>query len=311
MNWLLRNFWLKVVAFAMALVIWVHVATEKTYNYELKMPITDITLKDGLTLSKAPPDSLLVAVSATGKQLLRRKWRERGLRINASQYQAGRYSVAVNAINTGLAQQTSEVSLDEVISPTVIRLDIDFKDSARVPIQADINAVADEGFAIGHDFQIEPPEAMLIGPRSRLDEVTAVQTRHKRLESLRNTITIRLPLNAPGGYGFNVEPDSVAVTIAVLPVKTRVFDKVPVVVLNTPPGVTLSTDPAFVRVELTGPPEDVDRLEPNAISVSVDFRAQVDGAAPIQVDFPPGYQLRYVSHDTARIIPVSNADPRN
>ena len=56
----------------MGFLIWFHVVTEKEYSYELRMPVTEITLQDGLTLSKKPPDSLLVAVTATGKQLLRK-----------------------------------------------------------------------------------------------------------------------------------------------------------------------------------------------------------------------------------------------
>ena len=252
MKWLLRNFWLKLVAFVMALLIWVHVATEKTYNYELQMPISEITLKEGLTLAEAPPDSIVVAVSARGKQLLRQQWRSRGVRINANQFQAGRFNLTVSANNTSLSQPTGEVSLDEVISPTMIQLWIDAEDSIQTMITADIDAAADDGFAIGHELEIEPAEVTLIGPRSELNKARVVRTRHKRLESLRNTVTIKLPLVPPPGYGFRVQPDSVAVTIPVLPVKTRVFEKVAVAVLNVPPDQLYRVEPSTVKVELTG-----------------------------------------------------------
>src|SRR3989304_9339473 len=106
---LLHNFWLKIMALVMGLLVWLHVATEKTYEYELKLPITHVALKDSLTLSRQPPDSLLVAVSANGKQLLRRKWRDRGLRVNASQYRPGRFTLSFSTENTSLAGPSSDV----------------------------------------------------------------------------------------------------------------------------------------------------------------------------------------------------------
>jgi len=310
LKWLLKNFWLKVVAFAMALMIWVHVATNKTYNYELKLPVTEVVLKNGLTLAKKPPDSLQVAVSATGKQLLRRKWRDRGLRLNANQYQAGRFNMSISAMNTALAQQTSEVSLDEVIAPTVIRLEIDHEDSTEVPVHADIDASSGEGFAIGHQLRVEPEKVVLTGPRSNLDEVESVRTRRKQLESLRNTVTVRLPLVPPEGYGFAVHPDSVAVTIPVLPVKTRVFENVPIALLNAPPG-PVRIRPNRVTVEITGPPEEVEALALSAVAASADYN-QLDSAgfAAVKVEFPPGFKLKGLSVDSVRVAVNNDANPR-
>lgn len=311
LKWLLKNFWLKVVAFAMALMIWVHVATNKTYNYELKLPVTEVVLKNGLTLAKEPPDSLQVAVSASGKQLLRRKWRDRGLRINANQYQAGRFNMTISSLNTALAQQTSEVSLDEVIAPTVIRLEIDHEDSTEVPVEADIDAASGDGFAIGHQLRVEPEKVILTGPRSNLDEVKAVKTRHKQLESLRNTVTVRLPLVPPEGYGFGVHPDSVAVTIPVLPVKTRVFEDIPIALLNAPPG-PVRIQPDRVTVEITGPPEEVEALAVNAVVATADFRQlDPDGRVAIKVEFPPGFKLKALSIDSVRVAVNNNVDPRD
>lgn len=302
MNWLLKNLWLKIVAFVMALLIWLHVATEKIYTYQLQLPITEITLKEGLTLSKEPPDSLLVAVTATGKQLLRHKWRDRGVRINTGQHSAGRFGLPVTAANTSLVQQSNEISLNEVILPTNIRLEVDFEDSVEVPVAPNISAVADDGFAVGTELAATPASAILVGPRSNLGQVKEVRTRHVRLESLRNTVTVRLPLEPPDGYGFKVKPDSVAVTIAVFPARTRIFRGVPVMVLYAPTGIAVRTDPSDVEVEITGPPEKIDQLANSAVTASVDYRmTSAGGQAAIRIDFPTGFRLKTTSADSARI----------
>jgi len=311
MNWLLKNFWLKVVAFALAMMVWVHVATEKSYNYEFRLPVTEIILSDGLALSQPPPESLVVAVTASGKQLLRRRWRQEGLRINAAQYRAGRFNVALSTQNTSLTYLSADVFLDEIISPTSTRLEIDLEASTELPVVAALETTADDGFAVGRQILIEPAVATLIGPRSRLQSIQNLSTQPWRLGSLRNSVTVTLPLAAPEGYGFKVEPDSVTVTVPVFPVKTRIFEEIPVLVFNAPGGPLPHTEPELLRIEVTGPPNDIDQLDPNTLTLSVDYREQdSSGRAAVKFDSPPGFRLRSISSDTVLILdPLPNVNP--
>ena len=312
LKWLFNHFWLKIAAFAMGLVVWFHVATEKTYNYELNLPVTEITLKDNLTLSQKPPESLLVTVSATGKQLLRRKWRSEGLRINAAQYRAGRYTMTLSPVNTSLIHQTSNVMLGDVISPSSIQLEIDQETSADIPVVADLELSAAEGFAISRDMEINPAEIKLIGPRSLLGRVNTIFTEYKNLGGLRNEVVINLALIAPEGYGFSMAPDSVAVTVPVVPVKTRVYEALPVVVFNAPAETGATTRPGAIRAEITGPPADIDLLNRNAITVSVDYRERNEaGWARVKIDCPTGFEVRRMSADTVLIVEGARAGSGN
>lgn len=312
MKWLFHHFWLKVASFVLALVVWIHVATEKTYNYELYLPVTEITLNDDLALSQKPPDSLEVSVSATGKQLLRTKWRREGVRINAAQYQAGRYNVALSSANTSLMQQTSDVTLDEVIFPSSIQLEIDIESTEEVPVVADLELAAAEGFAVGQDMEIVPPEIELTGPRSLVHRVNTVFTEYKNLVGLRNELVVRLALIPPEGYGFSMNPDSVTVTVPVVPVKTRVYEALPVVVFNAPANKGASTRPGSIRAEITGPPNDIDLLNRNAITVSVDYRERNDnGWSRVKIDCPTGFEVKRMSADSVLIVEGARAGSGN
>jgi len=297
---LLENFWLKVIAVVMGFFVWLHVATEKTYDHQLKLPVTEVALKDSLTLSIAPPDSLLVEVSASGKQLLRKKWRERGLRINASQYKAGRYAVIFSAENTSLAGPSGDISLDEIMFPRQTELHIDNLAAVSLPVTANIDAAPDDGFAVYRIYVAEPETVELSGPKSTLGRFKTIYTEKKRLSALRNSI------------GYSVKPDSVTVKVDVVPVKTRTYENLSVVVYNSPPGLEVVTDPRTVQIELTGPPEDIDLLNRNAITVSVDYRQMtIDSLAALKVDCPSSFRVKRQSIDKARIIIESNADAGN
>ncbi|RME23997.1 MAG: YbbR-like domain-containing protein, partial [Candidatus Zixiibacteriota bacterium] len=272
MNKLFNNFGLKLVALAMGLAIWLHVKTEKTYSHEFKLPVEDILLSDSLVPTGDIPDSLLVTVTAKGKQLLRRKWRQAGVRINVTQLRPGRHNVNLSRNNTFLVDASQGVQLEDVIFPAQITLAIDKQGAVKLPVTPQVDAEADEGFAVARDIVVTPPRVTLHGPRSRLRSIKNIATVRKSLSGLRTPIELTLPLVPPPGYGYRVEPESVLVSISVVPVKTRIYERVPVVVFHSPPDSTVTVDPPAVRVELSGPPEDIDLLNVNALTVSIDYR---------------------------------------
>jgi hypothetical protein len=309
---LLENFWLKIIALLMGLFIWFHVATEKTYNYELKLPVVQVDLKDSLTLAVNPPDSLLVKVSARGKQLLRRQWRDEGLRINATRYVTGRHRVTLSPSNTFLGAASSDITLDEIIFPSQVELSIDQLSDTTLPVTPDITLKPDDGFVVDLPIRTDPTEVTLHGPRSLLDRFSTVFSEQVDLADLRNDVTLTLPLVTPPFYGMKLEPDSVTLTVSVVPVKTKVFEDLPIVVYNVPPGYTAATEPATTTLELTGSPDEIDMLDRSAVTVSADFRETNElGMAPVKIDFPSSFRLRKSSTGTVKVTLVDNADTRD
>ncbi len=300
---ILDHFWLKITALILGLLLWFHVATEKTYNYQLPLLVEEVSLEKGLALSQAPPDSIMAVVSATGKQLLRQKWRERGLKIIATQFSAGRHELQLTTSNTFLISPSADVSLDEIISPSSVTLQIDRRSEVMVKVEPDIITEPADGFAVSEITATIPPEVKLVGPQSAIRRITEVHTAMKELSGLRNSLTLTLPLALPESYGVTLEPDSVTVTVRVVPVKTRVFEDVPVVIYNSPPGQNIVAQPSSVRIELTGPPEDIDLLNKNALIASVDY-TKIDttsGRTLLKIDCPSKFRVRRASTDSVTL----------
>ncbi|OGC93425.1 MAG: hypothetical protein A2W25_02290 [candidate division Zixibacteria bacterium RBG_16_53_22] len=64
------NFGWKLVAILLALVLWFHVATEKTYEKSYQARIQPVGLNRSLQIEQIDPRAAQVSVIATGKQLL-------------------------------------------------------------------------------------------------------------------------------------------------------------------------------------------------------------------------------------------------
>ncbi len=287
------------MALVLGFMLWFHVATEKIYNYQVLLPISEIVVKEDLTLAQSPPDTVMVVVSGTGKQILRKKWRERGVRIIASQLRIGRHSVELSASNVLLAYEASGISLEDIIAPGSITLQVDVLSEVQVDVRPDIITEPASGFAVGSISKPEPAQVTLIGPRSIVGNHPAVFTAHKELSGLRNSISLTLPLATPEGYGIRLEPDSVRVTIDVVPVKTRIFENIPIVVYNAPPNQNVVPQPASIRIELTGSPTEIDLLNRNALIASADY-TQINGGgySPVKIDCPSRFRVKKVSADS-------------
>jgi len=289
------NIWLRIAAVVMGLLLWFHVATEKKYNYEVKVPIKEIIVKENLALASQPPESLTIIVSATGKQLLRRSWKETGLRINASQYPPGKHNFELNISNT-LLPDAGVITLAEIVRPRTFLLDIDYFDEAKIKVAPNLITTPDDGFAVKTEQAPVPPEITIRGARSILQKISQVTTEQKEVTGLRNNIEVVLKVQEPEGYGLSIEPDTVRVNIEIVPVRTRLFEKIPIIVYNSPSGKRLRPIPATVDIEMTGPHDEINLLNRNALIASVDFgKLATADSAPIKIECPNHFKVKRAS----------------
>jgi YbbR domain-containing protein len=298
----LEHLWLKIIAVLLGLLLWFHVATEKIYNYQLNLPITEVVLDENLTLANYPPKEVMVTVSATGKQLMRKKWRDRGLKIIANHLKQGSHEFLLNTSNTVISFPLTDLTIEEINSPSSVELQVDKIGEREVKVSADLISEADDGFAVSPLKNIIPPKVTIAGPESVIKNIDEILTEHKELTGLRNSLDITLSLVKPNVYGITVSPDTVLFSLEIVPVKTRKFDNVPIAVTNVPPSSNIEIVPAYVNVEITGPPAEIDLLNINALIITCDFRDKDEyGKAVLKIDCPPLYKVKNVSTDTVTI----------
>ena len=297
------NLWAKFFSLLVGVLIWFHVATEKSYDYDINLPITKVDVKEGLVLAQPWHDTVIVGVIATGKQLLREKWQEQGVRFSVQSYPVGQHTIALTPSNITLVSTASGVRIHDIVRPFSVALDIDQQYVAFLPVVPALDVSADIGFAVARHIAVSPDTVTVVGPRGVVKALKSISTQAREIRGLRTDATIRLPLAYPEGSNLRITPDSATIAIHVVPVKTRSYENLQVVVFNAPSGSSVITSPPLVRVDLAGPPEDIDLLNRNAITVSVDYRHQsVDHKAQVKVDCPSSFRVARLSVDSVRII---------
>lgn len=264
------NIILKLLAVALAILLWFNVITEKQYEYELKLPITDYELPSTLVPVTPLPESLSVKVLAEGKQLLRSDWKRAGLRIKATRFVRGQNTIDFNLETVSLVRSENVTLLDiPITSPVIVRLDR--LDSVYVPVASRLAVVPDDDYmVISGEEQIKPWRVWVIGPVQTLRGIDSVFTEQKILDGADKPVRAELKLEVPDQMSVRLAQDSVTALVAVDKIREREFDGIPVAVL--PDGIVRRpvVDPGRVAITIRGPAAVVDTLSSDDIDIFVE-----------------------------------------
>ena len=300
---LFQNIWIKLVAVALGLLLWFHVATNKTYTQRMTLPVTGVEVKEGYALATSPPDSLEVAVTATGKRLLLGAVRTEQLRINLTALKPGTHQVDLTSSNVSFVNGSDLLYLSAVVDPMIFTAEIDIMTSTKLTITPDVKITPADGFALASPPMCVPDHVTVKGPQSSIEKLTGVSTMYHELNGLKSSTSLFAHVRQPGVAGVIAEPESVKVIVDIVPVKTRMFERIAVVVFHAPTTEKIKVVPSTVNLELTGPPDQIDLLNRNALVASIDYRRlSRAGYGTITIDCPSGFAVKHSSADSALVV---------
>jgi len=298
------NLWVKLAAVVLAVLLWFHVATDKVYQHQYTLPLTQVDLDENLVLIEPPPDSVTVSVSASGKILLRTDWKRNGVKLIADRSHAGKFKVDVSTSNLSLAR-ADKVALVEVIGPREMYFTCDRKATKELPVKSRLVVVPDEGYAVYSSDSVVPNIVSVSGPNRLINAKEFVETEELVLENTRNSFTKKLGLASNDVYGMSFDPDSVSIFVTVGPVRRKVFQDLKVTLINAPQLRQYKLTPAEIEIQVSGQAETIDNLSTGLISVIADYiLTDSAGYIPIQVVLPPSISLIRKSDDSVKLTEV-------
>jgi len=299
---LFENLWAKLAALLLAFLLWFHVATNKVYQHEITLKLTQVDIAPDLALVESPPDKIAVMVEATGKRLLRSDWKKGGVKLIVDRNRAGRYNIILSKDNTVLVNSDG-IELVDIVSPREVTLNLDALMEKEVAVESRVIFVPDKGYTIMSVDSIIPGTVTVTGSRNHVRAIKYIETVSETHEGIRNNLTMEVPLVYPEIYGLTIEPDTVEFIVNVVPLKTRVFSDVRVAAINTPPGRNYEVSPDKIEIRAGGPAKIIDSLASNLILAEADFSlADSSGLSPIKIVLPRSISLLYKSVDSVKII---------
>ena len=291
-----RHIGLKILAIALAALLWLVVAGEQIVERALRIPLEFTNLPSQLEIVGEPPNVVDVRVRGSSGALSRMAAGELVAVLDLRGARPG-----PRIFHLGGSDVRAPFGV-EVVQVAPSNLSIAFERSASkvLPIVPEVEGEPAPGFEIG-TVTADPPTVEVVGPASVLDGLTSAMTE---------------PVSAAGASGPVIEsvgvgvthpaarlriPDPVRVTVTIVPAQHRwAVAGVPVTVVNGSGAVTVT--PAAVTIHVFGPRDSM-AADAGAFDVSVDVGGLRPGEyeIPVRVALPPRVGVTRVDPADVRV----------
>jgi YbbR domain-containing protein len=190
---LFDNLGLKLTALLLALLVYLHVYTERPAHMMFSFPIQISDLDSTLSLSGPVPSAVLAELHGTGKQLIRLRLGEPVLKISLAGVTRGRFERSLTSEDLPLGL-TEGVEVDRMVGPRMFEVQIDRRVRRRVPVAPRVLGVPAPGAASTGPPSAEPEFVTVNGPETAVAKLDSVRLGTVRIDGRRDTL--RVPVSA-------------------------------------------------------------------------------------------------------------------
>ncbi len=216
LRWITDHFGWKVLALAIAVVIWVLVASEPELSTFVNIRLEYKNLPEDLVISSEPVTAISLELRGPSGELRGVSFGpaiEGGVRpaviLDMSGVQPGERTFAIGDGNVRLPRG---VHLVRAV-PSEVRLDFERRAVREVRVSPRFTGEGLNGYVVA-DYSVEPPQLEIGGPASRVDRISTVVTDPVDVSGVVGTSQFRV--NAYVGDPFVRFRDSTAVTVSVV-----------------------------------------------------------------------------------------------
>lgn len=268
------NWKLKLLAFALAVLLWVVVSAEETTVNWIPLPL-EVQMADPdyrLVPGSVPPEVEVQFVGA-GRELWDLLIRRPPVVLRVVDVEESEQTFR---LDPDMAQVPRRLAVDpRDVKPSVVRLQFIPLDSRTVPVRVRIGDGLGLGWTLVDTLQVQPRRVRVSGPRAAVAQVTSVPTRAIALSPEDSVFSAIVPLDTTRLRGLRLSATRVRVTGRIDRVTAVTFADVPVSV-----GEGARIRPAEAAVQLLGAQRVLATIGPN------DFRL-VLALDSIPSDVPP------------------------
>ncbi|HUF24440.1 MAG TPA: CdaR family protein [Vicinamibacterales bacterium] len=288
-----RNFGLKMLALAVAALLWFTMAGDYVVERIAQVPLEMRNRPERLELVGNPPDQVEVRLRGSSGLLSRL---QTGDVVAILDLEAARPGSRLFHLRTDQVRTPFGVTVSQVI-PQTINLAFELGESREVPIRADVEGEPAPGYVLGR-ITVTPASVEVIGPSSDLHALRDATTEPVVVDGLSRNVEETVTVGVDDSALRLREPLSATVRVEILPAPIeRTFGTVRVEPRNTPGGAEADVA-GTVLVAVRGGREALAQLDASQVVAYVDLA----GLGPGRYNLP-------VRIDPSRAFGVSRVEP--
>jgi YbbR domain-containing protein len=300
-----KNFWFKLAAVFMALLLWLNVATDRVYQYTERIPLEITDIPQQLLLAEKLPDHVDVTIQGKGKELLKLILAdEKSLKIDAGEFKRGETDFTVKPEDVPIPGDL-ELTVTAVLPPKNLKVRLDYGMEKQLSVKPDITVVPADGYEQVGGLHYSPKEVVISGPRMWLRNLQEIQTKKQVIQDARESVSGQLDLVLPEGYNLGLSQDKINYSANVEKTQERQTPPRAISPVNVSRRAEVKLRPDSIALILAGAQSVINQLELDSIRVFVDC-SQVSRRdtvkLPVRVNLPAGIRLLRAQPDSVEAV---------
>jgi YbbR domain-containing protein len=290
-----RNLGLKLLALALAILLWLTVAGEHVVERSLRVPLEFRNVPQALEIVGNTPDTVDV--------------RLRGSSALLSRVQPGEVVAVLDLGGARSGSRLFHIRADEVrapfgveiaqVIPSTLALELEKSARRTVPVLPATDGDPAPGYVVGRIVS-EPAAVDIVGPESRVRQVTEATTEPVPIKDAKARVRDAVAIGVTDTSVRLVQPQNAQVTVEILPAPVeRQLTALPVRYRNLSAGLSAQMAPRFVNVSIRGGQDALANVGPDGVQAYVDLAGLGAGRYNLRVQVDPTEHFGVVAIDPA------------
>ena len=286
---------LKLMAIALATLLWLIVAGDHLVERSLRVPLEFRNIPPELEIIGDPPTAVDVRLRGSSALLGRLEPRDIVAVLDLASARPGS---RMFHLRSDEVRAPYGVEVAQVV-PGTLAVDLERSGRRTVPIVPALDGEPAPGFVIGR-VTSEPPTVEVAGPESRLKQLTGATTEPVQVTGSRGRVRDVVTVGITDSAVRLVQAQDATVTVEVLPAPVeRDLTGVPVRMRNLQAGLAANIHPTLTRVTVRGRREALSNLHAGSVEAFVDLYGLGPGRYNLRVQVDPSLTFGVSAIDPA------------
>ncbi|MFQ5586744.1 MAG: YbbR-like domain-containing protein [Thermodesulfobacteriota bacterium] len=207
---LFSNIWLKVLALALATLLWFLVVGERGTEIGFLIPLELKGNPEDMVVTSNPPREVEVRVTGSKTLLSNLSPGQISVVLDLSKAVPG-----TNKFNLMNEQIKAPRGISVIrLNPSFVKIKMEKLQSRELPVKAKLTGKVAEGYKVG-EISVNPETVEVVGTKNQLQNLKSISTVPFNMDGLTAEETVRVALEIPETGISKLSPDTVDITITV------------------------------------------------------------------------------------------------
>lgn len=300
-----QNFWYKLVALIMAMLLWFHVATDHVYETTRTFPLEIINIPPQLVLAEGLPNQVEVKIRGRGKEHLKLLLAEKkSLKIDAKLFKKGETDYLIKPQQIPIPEGL-ELEVTGIISPQDLKIKLDDLLEKKVEVKPRITIIPAAGLVIVGELHYSPKEVTVSGPKRWVADLEEIVTVQKVMDNLGKNIKDQAELLLPPGYNLHLSTQKINFSVDIQKSADKEISSIPVQLIHPPKYREILLQPDSISILITSAESLVNLISSDKIMASIDganIKRRENIKLPVKVKLPSGVMLKRTNPDSIEVL---------